>query len=280
MKKNKVIIFVAIIFFIISIGFLIYPSVSNLINQVFSNSTILNYEKNIESLSETDKRKYLSKAEEYNKQLATGYVKGNEAYSFDASDDYKEILNIDETGQIGAIEIPKINVNLPIYHGTDDKVLEKGSAHLSSSSFPVGGESTHAVISAHTAYPTRKFFDDLDKLEKGDIFYITVLDQKLKYKVIDIYIVNPDDSSKIQIVEGRDLVSLLTCYPYSVNSHRLIVRGERVNDILNNNETVDASNADSIDDNTMLIYFCFMLLILISIIVNRCLIHKREIYNQ
>lgn len=137
-------------------------------------------------------------------------------------------MNINDDGLIGYIDIPKINVYLPIYHGTDSKVLAKGAGHLQNTSLPVGGESTHSVISAHSAYPCETFFDYLTDMQVGDEFYIHILDRTLKYQVDQIEVILPEEVNSLRIVKGEDLVTLLTCTPYSVNTHRLLVRGKKV----------------------------------------------------
>lgn len=140
---------------------------------------------------------------------------------------YDEILDFDG-GVMGYVEIPSIHVRLPIYHGESDDVLTKGAAHLEHTSFPIGGENTHACISAHSGYPTQKFFDDIDEMKSGDEIYIYVLNRTMKYTVTDKDVVEPDDSSKLEVVQGKDLLTLVTCTPYGINSHRLLIHAERV----------------------------------------------------
>ena len=140
---------------------------------------------------------------------------------------YNDVLNVDDKGLIGYVVVPRIDVNLPIYHGSSKKVLEKGAGHLQNTSMPIGGKSTHAVISAHTGFPDQTFFDNLTDLVKGDIFYIKVLDKTLAYKVDQIKVVLPEDTNDLRIIPGEDHVTLLTCTPYGINTHRLLVRGVR-----------------------------------------------------
>ena len=222
-KKFKLVIAIGAVFLIISLGFVSYPAFSNFINQLNNNATIRDYSEKVSNLSSDEESTYLSEANNYNKRLSE--VGSGEKEEITA--DYEDILNINN-GVMGSVEIPSINVNLPIYHGTDEKDLSVGAGHMSDTSFPVGGINTHSVISAHTAYPGKVFFDDLPELEEGDVFYIKVLSQTLAYQVSDISIVDPSDVSKLQIIEGKDCVSLLTCYPYAVNTHRLIVTGFRI----------------------------------------------------
>lgn len=227
MKSKNVFAILAIVFLLISLSFALYPSISDFINKIFNESTITEYTNYVNTLDVDYKGEMLQAAKDYNEQVATRVVSEDE-FSFNNSDAYTSILDVDGSGQIGSIEIPKINVNLPIYHGTNEKVLEKGAAHLSTSSFPIGGENANSVISAHTAFPTQKFFDDLTELVCGDVFYIKVLDDVLEYKVDKITIVEPEDTAQLQVYKGKDYVTLVTCYPYAVNTHRLFVRGERV----------------------------------------------------
>ncbi len=208
-----------------ALGFMLYPTVSNAINSYFNESSIVNYNNKTSSFSAADKSKYLSAAEDYNSSLR------NRVSSFSYStnsyiDGYDDILNF-EDGIMGYIKIPKINVSLPIYHGSSEDVLKKGAVHIPNTAFPIGGIGNHSVISAHTGYPTQVFFDNLVELEKDDLIKIYLLDECLTYKVTDINIVEPDDISSLQTDDSRDLLSLITCYPYGVNSHRLIVTAER-----------------------------------------------------
>ena len=202
----------------------LYPAISNAINEQYNESRIDDYNNNVDSFSQEDLDGYFSVAEEYNDALATDVSTDDSKLSILSH--YDEILDLDD-GIMGYVEIPSINVRLPIYHGESEDVLTKGAAHLEHTSFPIGGENTHACISAHCGYPTQKFFDDIDELENGDEIYIYVLDRTLKYSVIGTDVVEPDDSSKLEVVKGKDLLTLVTCTPYGVNSHRLLVHAER-----------------------------------------------------
>lgn len=225
MKNFKLLIGLGILFLLIAMGFLLYPTVSNIINDIGNESKLASYSERASSLDKEEEDSILQEAKDYNEHLSNVGDK-----DISNTFDYDSILDIDN-GIMGSVEIPKINVKLPIYHGVEDETLEDGAGHIKSTSFPIGGENTHSVISAHTAYPGKVFFNDLPKLEEGDVFFVSVLGKKLEYKVCDINIVDPNDDSLLGIQEGRDLVSLLTCYPYAVNTHRLIVTGERVLDV-------------------------------------------------
>ena len=225
MKKLKplfVILTAALILF--SAVCFLYPAISNAINEQYNESRIDDYNNNVDSISQEDIDDYFFAAEKYNKALATDVSTDDSSMSILSH--YDEILDLDD-GVMGYVEIPSINVRLPIYHGESEDVLTKGAAHLEHTSFPIGGESTHVCISAHCGYPTQKFFDDIDELENGDEIYIYVLDRTLKYTVTGTDVVEPDDSSKLEVVQGKDLLTLVTCTPYGVNSHRLLVHAER-----------------------------------------------------
>lgn len=227
---KKVINIILVVIVACGLCILLYPVISNVINDYYNTSNIKQYDNKVKTLSDNDVDRILAKAEEYNKAVATySYDNGIANYG----DTYKEIINSYDdilnfgNSLIGYIEIPSINVYLPIYHGDLDNVLDKGSAHMKGTSFPIGGTGTHAVISAHSGYPRQKFFDDIDKLEKSDTFSITVLNKKLEYKVTEINIVKPTDTSHTRVQQGKDLVTLVTCYPYGINTHRLLVTAER-----------------------------------------------------
>ena len=200
-------------------GLLLYPMVSNLIIDWRAKKEISAYNEAVEaSLEAGDGRteQMIEDARKYNEAL----LSGAEPVSYD------DLLAI--TQSMGYIEVPKIDVYLPVYHGLEEKTLQKGIGHMPESSLPVGGESTHAVLSGHTGLPAAKLFTDLDQMEKGDVFYIHVMDQVLAYETDQILVVLPDETDAIRIQKGEDLVTLLTCTPYGVNSHRLLVRGHRV----------------------------------------------------
>lgn len=240
-----------------SLCFVLYPSASNAVNSFFAASTINNYAASLDSISAADRSQYLSAAAEYNNNLSE-LVNG---FTYDVDsviDGYDDILNFGD-GLIGYIDISKINVKLPIYHGVEDKVLEKGVAHLPNTAFPIGGVGNHSVLSAHTGYPTQVFFDNLNELEIGDEIKVSVLDETLTYAVTAKNIVKPDNISLLSVNEEKDLLSLITCYPYGVNSHRLIVTAERVSETASPDTTIKAeTNNRSFD---------FILLAIIAIAI-------------
>lgn len=229
--KRKLAVCGIVLIFLAGIGVLSYPLVSSVINNYVSRSSVEEYTKKVAQLPDPKTGELIEEAKKYNNSLSNNLILTD---PFDQETfqkigaDYQKVLNINDDGLIGYIDIPKINVYLPIYHGTDSKVLAKGAGHLQNTSLPVGGESTHSVISAHSAYPCETFFDYLTDMQVGDEFYIHILDRTLKYQVDQIKVILPEEVNSLRIVKGEDLVTLLTCTPYSVNTHRLLVRGKRV----------------------------------------------------
>lgn len=232
MKKKLPKIFIGLIF-IIGLGIMLYPIISNLYIEHHQGNIIDEYNKTVESMPDDTLEKEREKAEGYNKML-TGNMIITDPFDPEAqkkleeNSDYYNILNIGNDNIIGYIKIPKINVSLPIYHGTSEDVLKRGVGHLQNTSFPIGGEGTHAVLSGHTGLSSAKLFTDLDKLEEGELFFIEVLGEKLAYKIDQIKIVEPSETSDLVIKSGEDYVTLVTCTPYGINSHRLLVRGTRI----------------------------------------------------
>lgn len=229
--KRKLAVCGIVLIFLAGIGVLSYPLVSSVINNYVSRNSVEEYTKKVAQLPDQKTGELIEEAKKYNNSLSNNLILTDpfdqEAFQKIGAD-YQKVLNINDDGLIGYIDIPKINVYLPIYHGTDSKVLAKGAGHLQNTSLPVGGESTHSVISAHSAYPCETFFDYLTDMQVGDEFYIHILDRTLKYQVDQIEVILPEEVNSLRIVKGEDLVTLLTCTPYSVNTHRLLVRGKRV----------------------------------------------------
>jgi len=230
-KKIKSNIPVIIFSFIFIVGLLImlYPVISNAISEMQYDGVIVNYQNTINGKEKEEFAKMLKEANAYNERLTTSSIM--DAFSDEEvqnSDEYLKILNVDQDGTMGYISIPKIDVKIPIYHGTSAKVLQKGVGHLEGSSFPIGGESTHAILSAHRGLPSARLFTDLDQLVEGDMFYIYMLDQVLTYKVDQITVIDPSETEPLRLQDGQDYVTLVTCTPYAVNTHRLLVRGTRI----------------------------------------------------
>jgi len=226
MKKHLSSIIIFLILFA-GIGILLYPMLSNYVNQRTSTKVISGYNKFVANLNVEELRTDIQTAEKYNLQLA----QNPDAFYFpDLIAGYDRTLDITGTGIMGYLDIEKIGVELPIYHGVSKEVLQVGVGHLPGTSFPVGGPSTHVVLSGHRGLPSAKLFSDLDKMELGDTFTITVHDRVLEYVVDQIKIVLPTESEDLQIEKGGDYCTLLTCTPYGINSHRLLVRGTRKTD--------------------------------------------------
>lgn len=218
--------------FLIGIGTVAYPYVSNLFYEQSKSEVITAYDEAVKNVSQEEVGEELAKAREYNESLLTADVVLTDPFDPSALDrageePYASLLNVDGDSIMGYVEIPLIDVNLPIYHGTSAEVLETGIGHLESTSLPVGGTGTHAVLTGHTGLAGKKLFTDLTELRIGDIFYIHVLGDILAYQVNQIEIVEPENTGLLLIDRSRDYVTLLTCYPYGINSHRLLVRGER-----------------------------------------------------
>lgn len=232
MVKQKILIFISSLALAIGIVIMLYPAVSSIINAKNQSQVIDGYVEKVESFSDGRIESLWKQAVQYNKKLKNSTVVMTDPFDEEAvkitSQEYEDTLNIDETGLMAFIDISKIGVHLPIYHGTGESVLAKAVGHLQGTSFPIGGKDTHSVLSAHTGLAKAKLFTDLDELAIGDTFYITVLDEVMTYKIYDIEIVEPEDISSLKIEDGKDLCTLVTCTPYGVNSHRLLVHGERI----------------------------------------------------
>ena len=233
MKKKAKIIGIAVLF-LAGLSLLLYPLVANQWNSYRQSHLISNYEHTVSGLEtsgQVDYTEELQKARAYNEALLPSILPDSFAVAEAAGEPdavYMSCLNLAGDGMMGVIEIPKIHVNIPIYHTTEETVLEKAAGHLEGSSLPVGGENTHAVIAAHRGLPSAALFTDLDQMTEGDHFLLHVLDETLCYEVDQISVVEPDDTTPLMVKTGKDLVTLLTCTPYGVNTQRLLVRGHRV----------------------------------------------------
>lgn len=228
-KNDKVLLIIALILILGGSCIFLYPNVSNYLAKKNHVEAIRDYDDVISKFDKEDLVDEWQKAETYNENLSgepvhDPFVEGS---GYALPENYTEVLNISKDGVMAYIEIPKISVYLPIYHGTSSEVLENGVGHIQSTSVPIGGESTHSVLTGHTGLPSAELFTRLDELVKGDIFYIHVLDDVLTYKVYEIKVILPDKIDELQITKGKDYVTLVTCTPYGVNSHRLLVKAER-----------------------------------------------------
>ena len=219
---------------LIVVGALIafYPWISNYMNDRMEKSKVEAYKEDYKNLSEERKKALLREARAYNVALFEKNVRLGDPFGTKSEEEvppfiYNNLLRVNSSGVMAEIRIPCIDVDLPVYHGTSKSVLERGVGHFRGSSLPVGGETTHAVLTGHTGLNRAKLFTDLTQLEDGDLFFIETCGEKLAYKVDQIKVVLPDKTEDLQIVKGKDYVTLVTCTPYGVNSHRLLVRGER-----------------------------------------------------
>lgn len=232
MKSNKTTIILLISFFV-GLSVLLYPAISSYWNSRTQSNAIVNYESILANYEPEDYTAIFEAAEEYNRDLSQLTSPFHEYDTLE--EDYWETLDVSGTGMMGYISIPKINQELPIYHGTSESVLNIAVGHFQGSSLPVGGESSHCVVSAHRGLPTATLFTYLDRLEIGDTFTFSILDKSFTYEVDQIRIVEPNDTSLIQIEDGKDYCTLLTCTPYGINTQRLLVRGHQIDESLKNN---------------------------------------------
>ena len=218
--------------YLIAFSLILYPVVSNYVNQLHSTTIATDYEQEVSHLSENLENEMIEQAREYNKSLIgiSSFIDPfSDTEGIQTEDDvYNNLLKIDDTGMMGYIDIPKLDIVLPVYHGISEKVLQSGVGHLPNTSLPVGGESSHAVLSGHRGLANAKIFTDLNKMEVGDVFYIKVLHHTFAYQVDQILTVLPSETDALQIEKGKDYVTLVTCTPYAVNTHRLLVRGTRI----------------------------------------------------
>ena len=225
-KKGNFLNILLVLVFLVGLSLLLYPSVSDYWNSFHQTRAIATYSEEVANLENEQYDELWAAAQQYNRSLTE---RGN-AYvlSEEQKEAYEKLLDVSGLGVMGYIEIPEIDVSLPVYHGTEESVLQIAVGHLEWSSLPVGGESTHCVLSGHRGLPSAKLFTNLDKLTEGDIFLLRVLDEVLTYEVDQILIVEPQETGALRIEEGKDYCTLVTCTPYGINTHRLLVRGHRI----------------------------------------------------
>ena len=263
MKKRLPSILVGLLF-LVGLGIMIYPTVSNQWNTYRQNKLISNYEKIVDDMSDEDFSQEWQNAQAFNETISGNNVFADvfgEKPKDSENSEYNRVLNMNNDGIMGYISIPEINIKLAIYHGTSDDVLQTGVGHINGSKLPIGGESTHCVLAAHRGLPSAELFTDIDQLQTGDKFYLHILDKVLAYEVDQILpMVDKDDHQTLQnalsITEGQDYVSLFTCTPYGVNSHRLIVRGHRVE--YNGEEDVKQSVGDRMLESITILVIIIM----------------------
>lgn len=260
LKKNLPNIILAL-FFLAGLGIFLYPSISDFVNAWIQNNAISKYDNVVSELSFEEYEKLIAEAQEYNKTLVGKNLALNNENA--KKSNYKELLSVDKTGIMGYLKIPKIDVKLPIYHTTEPSILQIGIGHLEGTSLPVAGETTHVVVSGHTGLPSSKLLTDLVELKVGDTFNIDVLNQVYTYEVDQILVVEPDETDALEIVDKRQYATIVTCTPYGVNSHRLLVRGF----LRDNTVTADVSNEAVVVDSSIIVPIVAIPLIVILFIV-------------
>ena len=276
--SKKITRIIACLVILIGIGLMCYPSFANFIDQQFQNKLIKNYDNDVNNLSEEEIENTLELAKAYNASLPVQFpadpFTGKNVTDFTGTE-FENFSMVQDGEMLGYVEIPTIDVYLPMYYGTSEDVLQKGAGLVENTSLPVGGSGTHAVISAHTGLASKKFFTDLTEVEEGDIFFIHVLNMDLAYQIDQIKVVLPDDVEDLQIVQDEDYVTLLTCTPFGINDHRLLVRGKRIDyDFAKDtvNQTVTLPKED--------IYFWMLILGIFGIVIVVVHLHKKKKRND
>ena len=268
-KKNISTIILVLIFFV-GLSLLLYPTISDYWNSFHQSRAIATYAEAVAELDDEDYEKMWQEAEAYNQKLSNQPNRWN--LTEEEEEEYNGILDVGGTGIMGYREIPEIKVSLPIYHGTDEGVLQIAVGHIPGSSLPVGGIGTHSVVSGHRGLPSAKLFTNLDELDEGDVFMIRVLDETLTYEVDKISIVEPDDLTGLEIDPELDLCTLVTCTPYGVNSHRLLVRGHRIPNLDDDSIRV---TADAMQVDRLIVASAIAVPILLVLII-WVLVHYRK----
>ncbi|MEE1227768.1 MAG: class C sortase [Lachnospiraceae bacterium] len=259
--KKRITTIILVIMLAAGLSLLLYPTVSNWWNQRHQSHAIENYQNAVDDMSDKEIERKWKAAREYNKKLKQADIYG---LSKKEEKEYNSLLNIGGDGVMGFIDIPSIKCHLPIYHGTSDAVLQTAIGHIPGTSLPVGGKSSHCVVSGHRGLPSARLFTDIDKLKEGDVFTLTVLDKTLMYQVDQIRTVLPEDLSNLQITEGEDYVTLVTCTPYGINTHRLLVRGRRIAD---NSRLNIPAEAEKVDERIVAPLMAIPILLILYIIL-------------
>ena len=261
--KKRISTIITVIVFVTGLSLLLYPTVSNYWNSLHQTKAVANYSDAMEKMSKKKKQDAIDAAKAYNEALLSNV--GRFTPTEEELNTYKSLLNADSTGMMGYIEIPEIRCELAIYHTVEESVLQVGIGHLEGSSLPVGGSGTHCVLSGHRGLPSAQLFTKLDRLKNGDIFMLHVYDQVLTYEVDQIAIVEPEDYGLLQIEEGQDLCTLFTCTPYGINTHRLLVRGHRIENRAGSDVRV---TSDAAKVSSVLVAVCIAIpLLIISFLV-------------
>lgn len=285
MRRILPLIFIALIF-LAGIGLVVYPMVSNTLYERNQSTVLAEYDETVAQAEQSQLEEALELARDYNRQLLEGSVFLTDPFDPNLQLDptvkpYADLLNLEGDGMMGYVEVPKIDVYLPIYHGTTSQVLEKGVGHLQNTSLPVGGESTHTVLTGHTGLSGKRLFTDLTEVEVGDVFYLHILGQTLAYQLDRIDIVDPDDTELLQVETGEDLVTLVTCYPYGINTQRLLVRGTRISyeEAVEQQElqgTMDQGDSVWMRQYRKAILVCVAVYVPLTVVVVLLLLHRRK----
>lgn len=267
MKKIKISTIVLILIFLVGLSLLLYPTVSDYWNSLHQSQAIVEYSRRVEEMDGELYEKLWNEAIEYNRVLADR----SDRFEMTRADrqEYESLLNVSGNGIMGYIEVPAIHCSLPIYHGTNEAVLQTSIGHLEGSSLPTGGAGTHCVVSGHRGLPSARLFTDLDKLTEGDIFILKVLDQTLTYEVDQILTVDPYDLSALAIDPQQDYCTLVTCTPYGINTHRLLVRGHRVENRTQTQDITEARDISQVKPVLILSLAAGVIIILIIILLVR-----------
>ena len=267
MKRIKISTIILILVFLVGLSLLLYPTVSNYWNALHQSQAIVEYSRRVEEMDGELYEKLWNEAIEYNRVLADR----SDRFEMTRADrqEYESLLNVSGNGIMGYIEVPAINCSLPIYHGTNEAVLQTSIGHLEGSSLPTGGAGTHCVVSGHRGLPSARLFTDLDKLTEGDIFILKVLDQTLTYEVDQILTVDPYDLSALAIDPQQDYCTLVTCTPYGINTHRLLVRGHRVENRTQTQDITEARDISQVNPVLILSLAAGVIIILIIILLVR-----------
>ena len=278
MKKSKIGLLLVLMLFVGVCG-LLYPSVSQYWNARTQTRAVENYQAILDAMKPEDYDTYFQAAEAYNEALGSLSFP---LLEYDQVEGYNDILNVSGSGIMGYVTISKLGVELPVYHGISKEVLNVACGHVEGTSLPIGGDSTHSVLSAHRGLPHARMFTDLDKMELGDTFTITVLNRTLTYQVDQITVVRPNETNDIQIIEGEDHCTLLTCTPYGINSHRLLVRGTRIENaatplhVTSNAYKIDSLVATPVVAAPILLFLLIILLVKYRDTGSKPLISKEE----
>lgn len=273
-RKSRILTLFLVLIFLAGLSLLLYPAFSDWWNSLHQSRAIASYVAIVESLDNSDNEALWEEAQAYNASLAQDSARF--LPSQEEQKAYNALLNPSGTGVMGYVEIPSIHVLLPIYHGTDEAVLQIAAGHVEGSSLPVGGSGTHCVISGHRGLPSARLFTDLDQLEEGDTFSLHVLDAVLTYQVDQIRVVEPEDLSCLGIEEGEDYCTLVTCTPYGVNTHRLLVRGRRVENPAQEDATAAGGDVQGMSPQTVALAVCVPLLAVALLVGGALIIRKKR----